>query len=170
MIYPASGWWLTTRTVFSALCLCSVASVNATAAPADFSLVGEMLNPAGIVASPARARRDLASHPAAQPAVQALRERVASQWTQIRNTDFVALSRFHVEATRGWQAPVKPGVLEARVIGVDERGDLYLELRGPRLPASFDIVHRYITVFARYAPASGTLDRLTLSIRGEVLE
>ncbi len=169
MIYPASGWWQATRTL-SAFFLCSIASLTASAAPADFALVGEMLNPAGIIAAPAKGRSELSSHPAAAQATRALRERVTSEWSQIRSTDFVALSRFHVEATRGWRAPAKPGALEARVIGLDQHGDLYLVLRGPRLPASFDIVHRYITVFARYAPASGTLDRLTLSIRGEVLE
>ena len=130
-----------------------------------------MEEPEGIVAQPRRQRRSLEDHPQGRRGLELLSARVTSLWPRLREIDFVELSRFHVEETRGWQLPAAPGELTGRAIAHDETaGDWYLELRGPRLPARYDIVHRYLYVFARYDPATTKLDRLTVTIRGWVLE
>ena len=135
-----------------------------------FILIREMEEPEGILAQPRRQRHGLDESPEARRGLERLSARVASLWPRLREIDFAALSRFHVEETRGWQPPAEPGELTGRAIGRDEAGHWYLEVRGPRLPARHDIVHRYLYVFARYDPATGELDRLRVTIRGWVLE
>ncbi len=141
------------------------------AAGAGFTLVPEMEPPEGIVAQPRAERRQLADRAEARQGLARLETWVAAEWPRIRQVDLAELSRFHVEQTRGFELPATPGELTGRPIGRDEAsGRWYLELRGPRLPARYDIVHRYLYVFARFDPATGELDRLTVTIRGWVLE
>lgn len=136
---------------------------------ADFVLVPEMETPAHIVAQPRSERAALQSQAAGQAGLAALEDRVRHLWPQIRKIDVEALSRHQLEATRGWRLPVEPGDWVGQVMGRD--GDRwYLELRGPRLPARYDIVHRYLHVYASYDPSSQSLDDLTITIRGWVLE
>ncbi len=137
---------------------------------AGLALVPEMETPEGIVAQPRRERLALKGRAEAERGLERLKARVAERWPEIRGVDLVALSRHHVEETRGFRLPAEPGALAGRAIGRDAEGRWFLELRGPRLPARYDVVHRYLYVFARYHPTTGELDRLTLTIRGWVLE
>ncbi len=134
-----------------------------------FALVPEMEPPEGIVAQPRRAREALADRDEARRGLARFEAWVAAEWPRIRQVDLVALSRFHVEETQGYELPAEPGELTGRVIGEDE-GRWFLELRGPRLPARYDIVHRYLYVFASFDPVSGELGKLTVTVRGWVLE
>lgn len=141
-----------------------------TAQPA-IALVAEMQRPPGIRAGKTPQIRQMAGDPRGEPGVVLLREFVAKQWQQVRAIDLVSLSRFHIDATRGWQVPVVPGDLPGRIIAAEtDRSAFYVEVVGPRLPASFDIVHRHLTFYARYQPASGKLDRITATIRLQVFE
>ncbi len=138
---------------------------------ADFALVAEMEPLAGVLAQPRQAREALADRAEARRGLELFEARVAAEWPRIREVDLVALSRFHVEQTVGFELPVEPGELTGRAIGHDASTGLWhLELRGPRLPARFDIVHRYLHVYAAFDPATEELGRLTLTIRGWVLE
>ncbi len=141
------------------------------AAPPDvgFALVPEMETPQGIVAQPRQAREELADRAEARQGLARLEAWMAAEWPRIREVDLVALSRFHVEETRGFELPAAPGELTGRAVGHDD-GIWYLELRGPRLPARFDIVYRYLYVFAGFDPATGELGNLTVTSRGWVLE
>ncbi len=141
------------------------------AAPSEpgFALVPEMETPEGIVAQPRRAREELADRAEARRGLARLEAWVAAEWPRIREVDLVALSRFHVEETQGYELPAAPGELTGRAIGHEE-GLWYLELRGPRLPARYDIVHRYLYAFASFDPVSGELGKLTVTVRGWVLE
>ena len=51
-----------------------------------------------------------------------------------------------------------------------EAGLLYLEFQGPRLPARYDIVHRYLFFYASFDPATGQVGPVVTTIRGWVLE
>ncbi|MEM9058384.1 MAG: hypothetical protein AAGD86_12965, partial [Pseudomonadota bacterium] len=114
--------------------------------------------------------RELARDARGQRGVTELRDFLTGNWSQVRALDVVAMSRYHVEVTRGWQVPVVPGELAGRVIAADDDGAYFVEVVGPRLPASFSIVHRHLTFYARYQAATDTLDRITATIRTEVLE
>ncbi len=158
-----------------ALLATNLFGVPALAALADdgtgFALVAEMEPLEGIVAQPRRAREALADRAEARRGLELFEARVAAEWPRIREIDLAALSRFHVEQTEGFELPAEPGELTGRAIGHDEASDLwYLELRGPRLPARYDIVHRYLHVYASFDPATGEFGRLTITIRGWVLE
>ncbi|MEO0972764.1 MAG: hypothetical protein AAFX85_06685, partial [Pseudomonadota bacterium] len=72
-------------------------------------------------------------------------------------------------ATRGWQLPDTPTFNNAELLAANDDA-LYLMLRGPRLPASFKIVHRHLVFYARYDLASGEVAPVSVSIRGEVHE
>ncbi len=146
-------------------------AAGSTDGDAGFTLVPEMQPLDGIVAQPRQAREALDGRAEGARGLERLEAWVRAEWPRIRKIDLVALSRFHVEATQGFELPAEPGELAGRVIGHDEAdGTWYLELRGPRLPARYDIVHRYLYVFARFDPATGALDRQTVTIRGWVLE
>ncbi len=134
-----------------------------------FRLVPEMETPEGIVGQPRLERQQLAERPEARRGLERLEAWVAAEWPRIREIDLAELSRFHVEETRGYELPASPGELTGRVLGEDE-GRWFLEIRGPRLPARYDIVHRYLYVFASFDPMTGELGRLTVTIRGWVLE
>ncbi len=136
----------------------------------DFALVPEMQQPEGILFQSRRARESLEGRAEARRGLARLEAWVEAHWPRIRQVDLVSLSRFHVEQTRGFELPADPGELTGRAIAVDEAGLWYLELRGPRLPARYDIVHRYLYVFAGFDPATGELGGLNLTIRGWVLE
>ena len=131
----------------------------------------EECEPEGILAQPRRQRRSLEKAAEARRGLELFSARVAAIWPRIREIDFAELSRFQVEETRGWRPRREPGELAGEVIAHDEvSGHWFLELRGPRLPARYDIVHRHLWVFARYDPATAELDRLTVTIRGWVEE
>ncbi|MEM9387758.1 MAG: hypothetical protein AAGA68_22075 [Pseudomonadota bacterium] len=136
-----------------------------------FNSVPEGQAPQGILAA-ARASRGSArlhAHPAEADAVRELTAFAHAHWEEIGALDVVGLSRFHVEATRGWHPPAEPHFNGAEVLAADDDA-LYLMLRGPRLPASFEIVHRYLVFFARYDLTSGQVGDVSVSIRGEVHE
>lgn len=137
----------------------------------DLVLVPEMQPPQGILFEPAARRRELDGRPEAPRALDLLRKRVAQLWPRLCEVDLAELSRHHVEMTRGFRLPGEPGELEGRVIGRDAKdGRLYLELRGPRLPARFAIVFRYLYIYSSFEPATGTLGPLVVTIRGWVEE
>ncbi len=136
-----------------------------------FVLVGEMEPLEGIFTQPRRVREALKGHVEAERGLEQLKAWVRAEWPRIREVDFTALSRFHIEQTRGFELPVDPGELTGRAIAHDEAtGRWSLELRGPRLPARYDIVHRYLHVYASFHPATGQLSQLLVTIRGWVLE
>lgn len=136
-----------------------------------FSSVPEGQAPQGILAAAraSRATARLDAHPAEEHAVRELTAFARAHWEAIGALDVVGLSRFHVEATRGWHPPAEPNFHGAEVLAANDDA-LYLMLRGPRLPASFDIVHRYLVFFARYDLSSGQVGEVSVSIRGEVHE
>jgi hypothetical protein len=137
----------------------------------DLVLVPEMQRPPGIVYEPVARRRELESRPESAKALEQLRRRVAELWPQLLKVDFVELSRYQVEATRGFRLPAEPGELEGHAVGRDEKdGRLYLELRGPRLPASHAIVYRYLYFYSSFDPATGELGPVIATIRGWVEE
>ena len=134
-------------------------------------VVPEMEKPAGIVYDPARRREQLRARSDSSEALDALRAKVADAWPDVVAVDWVQWSRYQVEATRGWKAPTAPGPLEGQIIGRDEAtGRLSLELRGPRLPTKYEIVHRYLYFFSTFDPATKQLGPLVVTIRGWVLE
>ncbi len=138
---------------------------------AGFALVAEMEPLEGIAAQPRRAREALADRAEARRGLELFEARVTAEWSRIREIDLAALSRFHVEQTKGFELPAEPGELTGRAIGHDDATGLWtLELRGPRLPARYDIVHRYLHVYASFDQATEELGRLTITIRGWVLE
>ena len=137
----------------------------------EFTLVGEMEPLDGVVAQPRKQREALVGHAEAERGLALLEDWVRGHWAQIRQVDLEKLSRFHIDLTRGFELPAEPGELTGRPIGHEEDSGLWsLELRGPRLPARYDIVHRYLHVYASFDPATGRLDRQTITIRGWVLE
>ncbi len=146
-------------------------TVNAAGASDAFTLVPEMEQPEGILFQPRHAREQLEGRAEARRGLARLEAWVGAHWPQIRRIDLAELSRFHVGETRGFELPAEAGELTGRAIAADEESGLwYLELRGPRLPARYDIVHRFLYVFAIFDPPTGELSGLTLTIRGWVLE
>ena len=157
--------------LIAALALIGVPSSAEGSDGSDFVLVGEMEPLEGIVAQPRRQREALAQRPDGRRGLERLEAWVAAEWPRIRRVDLVTLSRFHADETRDFELPAEPGELTGRVVGHQQSAGLwFLELRGPRLPARYDIVHRYLYVYASFEPATGELGRLTVTIRGWVLE
>ncbi|MEM6639702.1 MAG: hypothetical protein AAF610_07355 [Pseudomonadota bacterium] len=156
-----------TAFVFTAL------TVQSSAAPPTTSAmvaVAEMERPDGIRADRNSRIRELARDANGQRGVVALRDYLTRNWANVRALDVVGMSRYHVDSTRGWQVPAEAGKLSGRVIGADDGGAYFVEIVGPRLPARYAIVYRHLTFSARYQPATGTLDRVTATIRIEVQE
>ena len=177
-IEPSHRTW---RAALGASVLLSLAALLAAAGlqpaaaavpPANtaIAIVAEIERPAGIKASSATRIRALAGDSDGEQGVALLREFLTQNWQQVRALDVVGMSRYHVDVTRGWQVPAVPGKLPGRIIAAEDDGTFYVEVVGPRLPASFSIVHRHLTFYARYQPATGKLDRLTATIRLEVFE
>ena len=133
-------------------------------------LVPEMDDPPGILYQGAAEREALRGELTSSQAIDRLRDRARALWPRIRQVDLVELSRYQVEATMGWTLPADPGAFRGEVIARDGDGRLHVELRGPRLPARFDVVFRYLYLYGVYAPASGSVDRLVVTIRGWVEE
>lgn len=153
--------------------LTALLAVLATTAGAEeaFQLVPEMDDPPGIVAAPPAERAALAADPEAARGLETLRDQVRASWPSIRAVDLLALSRYQRDATRGHRLGADPGALEGRPLAHDaEAGVWYLEVRGPRLPARYDIVERHLHVYARWRPASGALENLVVTIRTRVYE
>lgn len=165
----------------SKLLLCSIAMLMAlpvgvahAAAPdssAPFRLVPEMERPTGIIYQAKADRKAYQKSSQASKGLSQLSAAVHRVWPQIRNIDLVALARYQIEATRGFELPVEPGDLVGQVVGWDHESRLWhLELQGPRLPAKYDIIHRYLTLYATYDPATEKVDDLVVTIRGWILE
>lgn len=164
------------RTALSGLLLSSLAAAALAAADppkADtaFRLVPEMQPPTGILY---QSKADRGAHQKsnqAQRSLSRLSATVHKIWPRIREIDLVALARYQIEATQGFVLPAEPDDLVGQIIGWDEESRLWhLELRGPRLPAKYDIVHRYLYFYATFDPASEKLSDLVVTIRGWVLE
>lgn len=154
-----------------ALALLAAAPAGAQVSSSDLHLVPERERPVSILYQPPSVRRTLQERPDGQQGLERLRGEVRERWRELRELDLVALSRGHGEATRGYRLPAAPGTLEGQVVGLEEAtGRLFLELRGPRLPATYDIVHRHLFVYASYDPTADTLADLTITIRAQVLE
>ena len=144
---------------------------SAAGAEAPFRLVPEMQEPSGLFVQSRSERADLQDDAEARRGLDLLRGRVEGLWPQLREVDWVALSQSHKDSTQGWRLPADTGELSGQVMGYDESsGRWTLELRGPRLPARYDIVHRYLHVYASFEPTTGTFDQLIVTIRGWVLE
>lgn len=140
------------------------------AAP-DFTLVPEMERPAGVLYQDEDERLALRTKEAARRGLAALEQRIRALWPLLAEVDLVELSRYQVEATRSFRWPAEPGELEGQAVGVDEDAGLWhLELRGPRLPARYEIVHRHLYFYSTFDPATGELGSLVVTIRGWVLE
>lgn len=151
-----------------AVLLVCVAAAAPEAEP--FLLVPEMEDPPGILYQGAAERQALRGELASSQAMDRLAERARALWPRIREVDMVQLSRYQVEATRGWRLPAEPGAFRRQVIARDGDGRLHVELRGPRLPTRFDVVFRYLYLYGVYDPRSGSVDRLVVTIRGWVEE
>lgn len=139
------------------------------AQPPAFDLVPEMETPPGVAAAKPSERAALPRGPETDRAKQRATAHVDALGDAIRGVDLVALSRFHVDEMAGYEVP-EPFDWQADLIGVAEDGRLSFELRGPRLPASYDIVFRYLTVFVSVDPATGAVGRPVVTIRGWIEE
>lgn len=133
-------------------------------------LVPEMEDPPGVVVQDEATRASLGRASTAQTALERFRVEVRALWPRLRQTDWLALSRYQREATEGWRAPEAPGDLPGRVLGRDDAGRWHLELRGPRLPARYDITFRYAYFFVTYDPATGRIGDWVVTVRGWVEE
>ncbi len=131
--------------------------------------VPEMERPPGIEYQSEVQRQALEQQAGGQRGLEVLEQHVRELWPQVRRVDLVALSKYQVEATRGYQLPDEPGELHGQVIARED-GLWYLELRGPRLPARYDIVFRYLYFYASYDPATEKLGKPVVTIRGWVEE
>jgi hypothetical protein len=148
-----------------------VASASQPQSPAELRWVTELEAPEGILVQKKVERKALAEEEDGQTGLRALEAKVLELWPQIRQQDLHALSRTQVAATRGYQLPESLGKTRGRILAKDPANGLWhLELLGPRLPADFDIVHRYLAFYASYDPQSGHLTRLSATIRGWVYE
>ena len=148
------------------------ASADAQSDPAlqAFDLVPEMVTPPGIAVAPPSRRADLPSGPDIDEVLRQFQARVDSMWPAIRDVDLVALSRFQVKEMDTYKLPQSFDDWRGKVLGVSDDGRLFLELRGPRLPARYDIVFRYLTVFSSFDPSSGAIGRPVVTIRGWIEE
>jgi hypothetical protein len=161
-------WQRPTTPRLLTLALLALAPAGAQEAP--FDLVPEMETPPGIVAARGSERARLPRGEDAEEALALFQERVATLWETIRRVDLVALSRYQIEATKGYELPQTFDGWRGEVVGRGDDGRYYLELRGPRLPGRHDIVFRYLTVYAAYDPSSRTIGRPVVTLRGWVEE
>jgi hypothetical protein len=143
---------------------------SALAAAPTWRTLPEMEEPAGITVDPPEVRKALTESADGARAVARLEALVMAGWRELREIDWQALSRFQLEATSAWALPSEPGELVSRILGRDADGHLSVETRGPRLPARFDIVYRYVYVFATYDPLTGDVGEPTVTIRGWIDE
>ncbi len=139
-------------------------------AAGELRWVAEMETPEGILVQPKALRSQLAKDAAGQRGLAILQQAVGELWPEIRQADLEALSRHQIEATRGYRLPEDPGEWTGQILGLDKAGHYHLELRGPRLPAAYDIVHRYLHIYASFDPTTGALDRTAATIRGWIWE
>ena len=130
----------------------------------------ELERPTGIEVAPRAEREELATEVEARDALRRFEEEVRDRWEEIRELDLTRLSRTHVEETEGYRLPADPGDLEGRVLARDAEGRFHLEIRGPRLPARYDIVHRHLYLYAVWDPTGGELRAITVTIGGWILE
>lgn len=134
-------------------------------------LVPEMETPTGILYQWTAEREALRESSGAPEAERVLTKVTRDLWPDLRTLDLLALSRYQLEATEGWALPDDPGELRVETVGRDpETGALHVEVRGPRLPARYDIVFRYLHLYGVVDPGTGTLERLVVTIRGWVEE
>ena len=149
------------------VCAAQLAAVSAE----ELVSVPEMERPEAILWQPVRQR---AGFERGTDAAEGLRrfEVVARQrWREIRALDIEGLSRNQLSAMRGYTLPKQAGAFTGQAIGRDAAtGRLYLELRGPRLPANYEIVYRYLYLYSWYDPATAQLGPVQVTIRGWVLE
>ena len=155
-------------------CLASVSPASATSSELKLDdtsvrLVAEMAPLPDHVSFKREERLELEKSADVAPALAAAEAHVRSLWPRLsRELDLVALSRWHIEPTRGFVLPAEPD-FEARILGRDESGALHVDLRGPRLPARFDIVHRHLHLLA-VVTADGQVERMSATIRLRVYE
>lgn len=152
------------------LALALLAPASSGAGDRSLVLVPEMERPGGILYQDREARVALRSRRESEPALGLFRERAIELWPSIRRVDLLALSRVQVESTRGYSLPDRPGPFSGAVIGRELNGRLHLELRGPRLPTKYDIVHRYLYLYTVYDPSRSSFGETVVTIRGWVLE
>ncbi len=150
--------------------LCATGFPPASANP-GLVLVPEMERPAQIIYQRRARRQALNSQKEARMALELLARVIAQNWPEIQKIDYETLSRFHVEMTKGWKPPEEPVISNAQVVGRDDgTGKLFLEAYGPRLPARYEIVYRYLVFYSSYDPVTHQLGPLVVTIRGRVLE
>ena len=145
------------------------AEADATLGTAAFTLVTEGARPPGIISARKVERDALQSHPRRAAAENALRARIASVWPQLRGLQVSDLARFDRDALQAATLPTTPAFHDGVVLAVTEDA-MHLMVRGPRLPASFEMVQRHLVFFARYEWASGQVRDVSVSIRAEVGE
>lgn len=151
-----------------ALLLASPAAQAQVQGPDGFQAIPEMAPLPGVVAFTADARRELSKADDVAPALEAAKRHVRGLWPALQELDLVELSRWHLEATEGFELPADPS-FEARVLGRADDGSLHVDLKGPRLPANFDIVHRHLHVLAVVRPG-GAVEDVTATIRLRIYE
>ena len=135
------------------------------------SLVPEMETPPGILYQWTAEREALRQSPEALEAEELLGQVTRDLWPDLRTLDVLELSRYQLEATEGWVLPEEPGDLVVEAVGRDlETGAVHVEVRGPRLPAKYGIVFRFLYLYGVVDSSTGTLDRLVVTIRGWVEE
>ena len=136
-----------------------------------FTQVPEMERPPGIEYQSKAERKALEQEAGGRRGLEVLEQHVRALWPQVREVDLVALSKYQVDTTRGYRLPEEPGDFHGQAIAWNaEDGLWYLELRGPRLPARYDIVFRYLYFYASYDPATEKLGKPVVTIRGWVEE
>jgi hypothetical protein len=126
--------------------------------------------PEGVVVEVPEMRAALTASSEGVRAMAALESVFTRDWESLRELDWLELSRYQRAATEGWEPPASPGPLESRVLGRDASGRLHVEVRGPRLPAAYDIVYRYVYAFGTHDPLTGEVGGLVVTIRGWVEE
>ncbi len=156
---------------FFASVLMSPAAAASPQSPLAIHWVAELEVPPGMLRQKRAERAKLADAASGLAGLDALSAQIRQSWPEIRETDLHALSRTQVEETRGYRLPPEPGRLNGSVIAWDaESGLWHLELLGPRLPARFDIVHRYLAFYATYDAERGELRQINATIRGWIYE
>ncbi|MEM1180754.1 MAG: hypothetical protein AAGM22_20585 [Acidobacteriota bacterium] len=151
-----------------ALFITLLLSAPVAGAEGAFTTVPEMAPLPDVVAFKAVDRRQLAKDASVAPALEAATRHAESLWPALRRLDLVELSRWHIEPTKGFVLPEEPA-FEARVLGREDDGSLHVDLKGPRLPANFDIVHRHLHVIAVVRPG-GAVEGVTATIRLRIYE
>ena len=158
-------------TLLAALPVAGSVAPFVTAEGLPVELVPEMETPTGILYQWTAERQELGKTSAAATAEASLREITRDLWPSLRTLDILELSRYQLEATTDWTLPEEPGDLVVETVGRDpETGELHVEVRGPRLPARYDIVFRFLYLYAVVDADTGDLRRLVVTIRGWVEE